>query len=307
VSVFRSVLLAGSENRWLRERATKYRFVRRAVSRFMPGETFQEALEASRALGVGTVLTQLGENLASLEEAKEVARHYLTVLEKVHESKLDVEISVKPTQLGLDFSLDACFENLRTLLEQARTLGNWVWVDMESTAYTDATLEIFRRARATFPNTGLCLQSYLYRTAADLETLLPLGGGIRLVKGAYREPPEKAFPEKKDVDENYFRLAQRLLSKETRDRGVRAIFGTHDPILVRRIEEHAKSLGLPPGALEFQMLFGIRRQEQLRVVNEGHRFRVLISYGAAWYPWYMRRLAERPANVLFVLRSLWAR
>jgi proline dehydrogenase len=307
VSILRSVLLAGSENRWLRERATKYRFVRRAVSRFMPGETFEEALEASRALGVGTVLTQLGENLASLDEAKEVARHYLTVLEKVHESKVDVEISVKPTQLGLDFSPEACFENLRTLLERARALGNWVWVDMESTAYTDATLDIFRRARAAFPNTGLCVQSYLYRTAADLETLLPLGAGIRLVKGAYREPPEKAFPEKKDVDENYFRLAQRLLSKESRDRGVRAIFGTHDPILIGRIEEHAKSLGLPPGALEFQMLYGIRRQEQLRVVKEGHRFRVLISYGAAWYPWYMRRLAERPANVLFVLRSLWAR
>ncbi len=263
MSILRSVLLAGSENRWLRERATKYRFVRRAVSRFMPGETFEEALEASHALGVGTVLTQLGENLASLEEAKEVARHYLTVLEKVHESKLDVEISVKPTQLGLDFSPEACFENLRTILERARALGNWVWVD--------------------------------------------IGGGIRLVKGAYREPPEKAFPEKKDVDENYFRLAQRLLSKEARDRGVRAIFGTHDPILIGRIEEHAKSLGLPPGALEFQMLYGIRRQEQLRVVKEGHRFRVLISYGAAWYPWYMRRLAERPANVLFVLRSLWAR
>jgi proline dehydrogenase len=307
VSAFRSILLAGSENRWLRERATKYRFVRRAVSRFMPGETFDEALEASRALCVGTVLTQLGENLSSLEEAKEVTRHYQTVLEKVHESKLDVEISVKPTQLGLDFSPEACFENLHTLLERARALGNWVWVDMESAAYTDATLDIFRRARSAFPNTGLCLQSYLYRTAADLETLLPLGAGIRLVKGAYREPPEKAFPEKKDVDENYFRLAQRLLSQEARAKGVRAIFGTHDPVLIRRIEDHGKTLGLPPDALEFQMLYGIRRQEQLRVVEARHRFRVLVSYGAAWYPWYMRRLAERPANVLFVLRSLWAR
>jgi len=273
----------------------------------MPGETFEEALEASRALGLGTVLTQLGENLRSVEESKQVTRHYITVLERVHESKLDVEISVKLTQLGLDFSREACAENLHTLMERAKTLVNWVWIDMESTAYTDATLDIFRRARSAFANTGLCVQSYLYRTAADVETLIPLGAGIRLVKGAYREPPEKAFPHKKDVDENYFRLAERLLSQEARARGVRAIFGTHDPILIRRIEEHARSAGLSPDALEFQMLYGIRRQEQLRVVEAGHRFRVLISYGAAWFPWYMRRLAERPANVLFVLRSLFAR
>jgi len=307
MSVLRSILLAGSENRWLRERATKYGFVRRAVSRFMPGETFEEALEASWALGVGTVLTQLGENLRSVEESKAVTEHYLTVLQKVHESKLDVEISVKPTQLGLDFSRDVCAENLKTLLERARALGNWVWVDMESTAYTDATLEIFRSARAAFPNAGLCVQSYLYRTAADIETLISLGSGIRLVKGAYREPPDKAFPEKKDVDENYFRLAQRLLSQEARDKGVRPIFGTHDPILVRRIEEHARAAGLAPSAVEFQMLYGIRRQEQLRVAAAGYRFRVLISYGGAWFPWYMRRLAERPANVLFVMKSLFAR
>ena len=307
MSVLRSILLAGSENRWLRERATKYGFVRRAVSRFMPGETFEEALEASWALGVGTVLTQLGENLRSVEESKAVTEHYLTALQKVHESKLDVEISVKPTQLGLDFSRDACAENLKTLLERARSLGNWVWVDMESSAYTEATLEIFRSARAAFPNAGLCVQSYLYRTAADIETLISLGSGIRLVKGAYREPPDKAFPEKKDVDENYFRLAQGLLSQEARDKGVRAIFGTHDPILVSRIEEHARAAGLAPSAVEFQMLYGIRRQEQLRVAAAGHRFRVLISYGGAWFPWYMRRLAERPANVLFVLKSLVAR
>jgi proline dehydrogenase len=175
---------------------------------------------------------------------------------------------------------------------------------MESTAYTDVTLDIYRRARALFPNTGLCVQAYLYRTATDLEPLLALGSGVRLVKGAYREPPEKAFPKKADVDENFFRLAERLLSPEARAKGVRAIFGTHDPVVIRRIEGLARAESLLPEALEFQMLYGIRRQEQLRLAAAGYRFRVLISYGAAWFPWYMRRLAERPANVLFVVKSL---
>jgi hypothetical protein len=148
---------------------------------------------------------------------------------------------------------------------------------------------------------------WLPETAADLKTLLPLGGGLRLVKGAYREPPDKEFPKKSDVDENYFKLAGELLSPETRAKGVRAIFGTHDPALIARIEERGRSLGLPPEALEFQMLYGIRRQEQERLAKAGHVFRVLISYGDAWFPWYMRRLAERPANVLFVARNLFTR
>jgi proline dehydrogenase len=336
MSLLRNVLLAASENRWLRERAVRFPFVRRAVSRFMPGETFEEALAASRALGVGTVLTRLGENLRNASEAADVARHYREVLDRVGQrasrgdrpekvagtgptdlhpqqsrpapaavQNLDVEISVKLTQLGLDFSREECEGHLHELARHARELGNWVWVDMESTAYTEVTLEVFRRLRAAFPNTGLCVQSYLYRTAEDVESLIGLGAGIRLVKGAYREPPDKAFPKKEDVDENYFRLAERLLSAEAREKGVRAIFGTHDPALIRRIEAHGRSLALAPGALEFQMLYGIGRSEQLRLAAAGYRFRVLISYGEAWFPWYMRRLAERPANVLFVLKSLF--
>jgi len=307
LNVVRAVLLKGSESRWLRERGTKYGFVRRAVSRFMPGETLDDALAASRELGVGTVLTHLGENLNSADEALEVTRHYLDALERVRASGLDIEISVKLTQLGLDYSRELCNKNLQTLAERAASHGRWLWVDIESTAYTDATLEVYRAARARFPNVGLCLQAYLYRTAADLASLIAIGSGIRLVKGAYREPPDKAFPKKEDVDENYFRLAQTLLAPETRAKNVRAIFGTHDPLLIRRIEELGKSAGLSPKDVEFQMLYGIRRQEQLRLAAQGYRFRVLISYGAAWFPWYMRRLAERPANVLFVLKNLFAR
>lgn len=307
MGIVRSALLAGSESRWLRERAPRYGFVRSAVSRFMPGETVDAALEATRKLGVGTVLTQLGENVTDLEQARGVARHYQDVLERIRQSGLDVEISVKLTQLGLDLSREECEKNLLTLIERVRVLSRWIWIDIESTAYTDRTLDIYRRMLAAYPRVGVCIQAYLYRTAADLKTLLPLGGGLRLVKGAYREPPDKAFPKKSDVDENYFKLAGELLSPETRAKGVRAIFGTHDPVLIARIEERGRSLGLPPEALEFQMLYGIRRQEQERLAKAGHVFRVLISYGDAWFPWYMRRLAERPANVLFVARNLFTR
>lgn len=305
MSILRNLFLAASESRWMRERAVKLPFVRRAVSKFMPGETVDEALAASRALGVGTVLTRLGENLNSAEEADGVARHYLEVLDRVAAEKLDVEISVKLTQLGLDFSREECERHLRELAGRARGYGNWVWVDMESTAYTDVTLDVYRSLRGAFPNTGLCVQAYLYRTAADVESLVALGSGIRLVKGAYKEPPDKAFPKKEDVDENFFRLAERLLSDDSRARGVRAIFGTHDPVLIRRIEELGRSRALAPKEVEFQMLYGIRRSEQLRLIAAGYRFRVLISYGEAWFAWYMRRLAERPANVLFVLRNLF--
>jgi proline dehydrogenase len=279
MSILRSAFLAGSESRWLRQHATRHKFVRSAVLRFMPGETVEAALEATRALGVGTVLTQLGENVSDLEQARGVARHYLDVLERVRQSGL----------------------------ERVRALSRWIWIDIESTAYTDRTLDMYRRMVAAYPRVGVCIQAYLYRTAEDLKTLLPLGAGLRLVKGAYREPPDKAFPKKSDVDENYFRLAQQLLSADARAKGVRAIFGTHDPILIGRIEELGRSSGLSPEDLEFQMLYGIRRQEQERLAKAGHKFRVLISYGDAWFPWYMRRLAERPANVLFVVKSLVAR
>jgi proline dehydrogenase len=305
MSLLKSVFLSASESRWLRERAVRYPFVRRAVSRFMPGERADDALSAARALGVGTVLTRLGENLVSASEAERVTKHYLDVLDRVHAEGLDVEISVKLTQLGLDFSLEQCEAYLHALAEHARAQNNWVWVDMESTAYTDVTLEIYRRLRARFGNTGVCVQSYLYRTSADVESLIALGSGIRLVKGAYREPPEKAYPKKADVDASYFRLAERLLSADAKEKRVRAIFGTHDPDLIRRIEGLARSGGLAPKELEFQMLYGIGRSEQVRVAAAGYRFRVLISYGEAWFAWYMRRLAERPANVLFVLKSLF--
>ena len=308
MGLMRSAFLAASQSRWLSERAPKYGFVRRAVARFMPGEDLQAALAASRALQplrIGAVLTCLGENLEDPREAQQVTRHYLDVLDGAHRASIDAEISVKLTQLGLDFSQPECERGLDTLIARAQSLGTWVWVDMESTAYTDATLAIYRRARARHPNVGVCVQAYLRRTERDLADLIALGAGVRLVKGAYREPPDRAFPKKRDVDANYDLLAGRLLAPEARRAGVRAIFGTHDRALIGRIEEAGRAAGLAPEDLEFQLLYGIQRQEQVRLAVAGHRVRVLISYGDAWFAWYMRRLAERPANVLFVLRNLF--
>jgi proline dehydrogenase len=309
MTVMRKVLLAGSRSAWLRERAMRYPFVRRSVSRFMPGETLDEALAAARALqqglGVGTIITRLGENLASGSEAEAVTRHYLGALDRIHEGGFDVQISVKPTQIGLDLDADLSFHHLRTLVERARAGGNMVWIDMESTPYVDPTLALFRRVRAAFRDVGICLQAYLYRTRADLEGLLPLGPSIRLVKGAYAEPASLAYPRKADVDDNFFELAGLVLGDPALAAGARLAIGTHDTALIARLQRVIRERNVPREAYEFEMLFGIQRGAQARLKDGGWPLRVLISYGEYWFPWYMRRLAERPANVLFVARNLF--
>jgi proline dehydrogenase len=307
MGLMRRLLLAGSQSRWLRERAMTKAFVRRAVSRFMPGEKIDDALAAAAAvhpLGIRSVLTRLGENVTDWSEADAVARHYHEVLERVP-AGAEAEISIKLTQLGLDLDKERCYAHVRELAEQAQKRGNFVWIDMEQSSYTDVTLEILRRARAERPNVGVCVQSYLYRTEKDVTALLPTGTGVRLVKGAYAEPPDVAFPKKADVDANYLKLAHLLLGDEARRHGVRAVFGTHDGKIIRALEAHVQKNGTSsPAPLEFHLLYGIRRPEQERLARGGHRVSVLISYGSYWFPWYMRRLAERPANVLFVAKSL---
>ena len=309
MSVMRSVLLAGSESRWLRRQAPRLKFVRKAVTRFMPGELVEDALAAADSLrrqGITSVLTQLGENVSDAIEAARVNQQYVDVLAKVKARGLDCQISVKLTQLGLDVDEGRCYANLRTLAEQAAASGSAVWIDMEQHAYVDRTLALYRRAVAEFSNVGVCLQAYLYRTAADLASLVPLGGGIRLVKGAYREPPDLAFPRKGDVDANFLGLAEELIAPAARARGLRAVFGTHDRRIIHAIQAHAGATGVPRDAFEFDLLFGIQRDEQKRLARDGYRIRVLVSYGEYWFPWYMRRLAERPANVLFVARSMFS-
>lgn len=307
MGLLRSGLLAGSRSVWLREKAVKLGFVRRAVSRFMPGETLDDALDAARTLAskkMAVVLTCLGENITEATEADAVAKHYLDAMEAARVAGLDVEISVKLTQLGLDFDADRTLVHVDRIAARAAELNQRLWIDMEDSHYTDATLKLYRKLRRVRSNSGLCLQSYLRRTAADLESLIPLGPAIRLVKGAYMEPAEVAFPSKADVDESYFALAKRLFSAEARGAGAYAAFGTHDRDLIRRIEEEAVRAGAPRDAFEFELLFGIQTGEQARLAASGTRVRVLISYGSFWFPWYMRRLAERPANVLFVVKNL---
>ena len=308
MSLARKLLLAVSTNAWLRERATKTAFVRRSVSTFMPGERLEDAMAAAaeqQRRGIGTILTKLGENLTRVEEAEEVTRHYLEVLDKVKAAGLRVQISVKPTQLGLDLDKELCFNNIQRLVDRAAERENFVWIDMESSPYVDPTLDLFRRTRARSSRVGVALQAYLYRTAQDVESLIPLGAAIRMVKGAYLEPRSIAYPKKADVDENFYKLSCRLLAEDVRRAGGLLHIATHDPHLVDRLAAFIDQHKVPASAYEYAMLYGIQRGLQQRLVQAGRPLRVLIAYGEYWFPWYMRRLAERPANVWFVLKNVF--
>jgi proline dehydrogenase len=273
----------------------------------MPGERIDDALRAAaeqQPLGITTILTHLGENLTRAEEAEEVTRHYLDVLDRVAAAGLDAHISIKPTQLGLDFDRTLCERNLDRLLERAEARNNFVWIDMEGSPYVDPTLNLFRQARARTRRLGIALQAYLYRTAGDLDSLIPLGPAVRIVKGAYLEPPEIAYPKKADVDESFYRLCVRLMADDAQKAGSLVHIATHDEPLADRLSAYITHNKVPKSAYEFAMLYGIQRQQQLRLARDGQRLRVLISYGEYWFPWYMRRLAERPANVWFVAKNM---
>ena len=302
----RRVFLWAARNPWLRDRLPRMRFMRRAVRRFMPGETMESALDAAAPLqeaGIGTMYTKLGENLESLAEADAVADHYVAVLDAIKARGLNGEVSVKPTQLGLDLDEDRALAHLTRIAAHAAATGSYVWVDMEGSAYVDATIRLYERLRAVEPRTGLCVQAYLRRTAADLERLRPLDPAIRLVKGAYDEPAAIAYRDKRQVDASYLGLAVSFL-KEGRGRPIRLGLGTHDVALIEQIAAQVAPAGIGREGFEIEMLYGIRTGEQFRLAKAGYRVQVLIAYGEAWYPWYMRRLAERPANVTFAIRSL---
>jgi len=308
MALMRSMLLAASQNVWLREHAVTYPFVRRSVSRFMPGETLETALAAAQVLrqkNIGAVFTHLGENVSDRGEARNVTERCLELLERIRRSDLPVEVSLKLTQLGLDLSPDFCFDNLLRII-QSQPASATVWVDMEASRYVDATLDIYKRALKNHRNVGLCLQSYLRRTRKDLADLLPLRPAIRLVKGAYKEARDLVFRKKVHVDESYFALAQVMLRAQAAGECARAAFGTHDVTLIRRIADFASQQGYAKSSVEVQMLYGIQRAEQERLAREGYRSLVLVAYGSYWYPWFVRRLAERPANLWFMLRNVFA-
>jgi proline dehydrogenase len=275
----------------------------------MPGETVEEALAAAATLKpqrINTILTRLGEGVTRLDEAEKVTQHYLDTLDKVKAAGLDAQISVKPTQLGHDLDAAQAQRNLDRICEKAERLGNVpVWIDMENSPYVDPTITMFRTSRERYKGVGLAMQAYLYRTAKDLEALIPLGPAIRIVKGAYLEPPEIAYPKKSDVDQNFYTLCTRLLADDALKAGSLLHIATHDIALADRLGAFIDERKIQTSAYEYAMLYGIQRGQQQRLAQSGKRTRVLISYGEYWYPWYMRRLAERPANVTFVLKNLF--
>ena len=303
----RTLLLWMARSTWLRERIPRLPFARRAVRRFMPGEEPEAALtqaEAFREQHIGSLFTRLGENVVRAEDADATAAHYLDLLEAIAARGIPGELSVKLTQLGFDLDEASTLDHLGRLAGRAAQDGGLVWIDMEGSAYTERTVALYERLKAAHANTGICLQAYLRRTAADIQRLLPLAPAIRLVKGAYDEPVALAYRSRREVDANYAALAMAMLEARAAGRAIRIGIGTHDVALIEQLAVHAGALGLPRTALEVQMLYGIRLDAQRRLAAEGYVVRDLIAYGTAWYPWYMRRLAERPANVLFALRQI---
>ena len=275
----------------------------------MPGESLGAALAEAERLageGIGALLTCLGESVTEKSEAGEVCAHYLGVIREVAERRLDAQVSLKLTHLGLDFDPAGTAERLLRIARAVRERGSIVWIDMEQSRCVEPTLDLFKKIRAECDNVGVCLQSYLRRTPSDVDSLGPGASHIRLVKGAYHEPRGAAHPRKRDVDEAYLKLARRLLLDPSRDGAITGI-ATHDGRIIAKIVALAREMKMPGRTFEFEMLYGINPQQQRRLAREGHRVRVLISYGERWFAWYARRLAERPANVLFVLRSLFGR
>ncbi|HSH32652.1 MAG TPA: proline dehydrogenase family protein [Actinomycetota bacterium] len=297
----RKGLLWASENATLREHLPNFRFVRATVDRFMPGESAEDALAAAQrqfdADAIPVTFTRLGENVQELSQAADAAGDYLRMLDRIEELGLDAEISLKLTQLGFDLDPDVTATHLARLVDRSAELGRTCWIDMESTHYVAATVDLYERELSRSPHVGLCLQAYLRRTYEDIQRLLPAEPSIRLVKGAYREPKAVAFQSKGSIDESYLRLASHLVKGGAR----RVALGSHDTGLIARI---ATALGGHDG-FEVAMLYGIRTDEQRRLHAEGYPVRTLISYGPSWYPWFMRRIAEKPVeNSLLALRNL---
>ena len=273
----------------------------------MPGEHAEDALEAGAAIassGRGLIFTQLGEAISTTKEAVAVRDHYLWFFDQIRLRRLPAQVSVKPTQLGLDLSLAECGRNLETLAAKAESVGSALWLDMEDSSYVDRTLDLYVALKKLHPSTGLALQAYLRRTPDDLARLMSLKPVIRLVKGAYNEPSGKAFAKKGNTDRAYYDLATQMLDAARRDTCA-PVFGTHDLGLIARIVGQATASGVGKQKYQIHMLYGIRDSAQRHLVAEGHIVKTLVSYGSAWYRWYMRRLAERPANVLFVAKSLF--
>ena len=301
--ISRTVLLYLSQQHRLKDFFVKVPGFKQVTRRFIAGENIEDAIIAIKELnklGITATFDHLGESTTSRAEAEADVREYVHVLGRIQETGVDSNVSVKLTQLGLDIDEAYCLENTRRIVAEAHARGNFVRIDMEDTPKTDATLRIFKQLFHEFGNVGIVLQSYLYRTEKDLDEVLAMGARVRLCKGAYNEPAEVAFPEKADVDDNYIKLMQKLLKS-----GVYHGIATHDMRMIRATQEFAAREGIGKDQFEFQMLYGVRRDLMIQLAQEGFRVRTYVPYGEFWYPYFMRRLAERPANVWFVMKSLF--
>ena len=295
---------------WLSEQPSIFRFVRKnplarkLASRFVAGETIDEAITALRDLnsgGLSASLDLLGESVLHAEEANRACQTYLDILDRIHAAKANANVSVKLTQMGLDIDEQLCLRNMRAIIGRAKQYGSFVRIDMEQSTYTARTLQLFTDVLyPEFGNTvGVVLQSYLRRTAADVDAMIALGARVRLCKGAYKEPEDVAFPDKKDVDANYVTCMERLI-----ERGNYPGIATHDVKIIEHATAFVKKHTIPAARYEFQMLYGVRRDLQFRLHREGHNLRVYVPFGTHWYPYLMRRLAERPANIAFITTNI---
>ena len=303
--VARSTLLFLARQEGLKDFATRFRPFKRLTTRFVAGENIEEAVAAIReinATGATASFDHLNEGVKDVAATEGEVREYRRVLARIDETGIKSNVSIKLTQFGLDIDPELAYRNARAVVEEAARRGNFVRVDMEGSDVTQVTFDIFRRLRAEFDlNTvGIVVQAYLRRTERDVQDLLKIPARIRLCKGAYNEPPEVAFPDKADTDANYVRLMRVLLASGTYH-GI----ATHDPKMIDATIQFAQREGIPQSAFEFQMLYGVRRDLQVQLARDGYRMRVYVPYGKTWYPYFMRRLAERPANVWFVVKNLF--
>ena len=303
--VTRSALIYLSRQEGLKEFAAKFGLFKKLTTRFIAGENIEQAVVAIRDLnarGCSASFDHLNESVSSVAETEAEVREYLDVLARIEQTGIDSNVSIKLTQFGLEIDPELAYRNARGIVEDAARRGKFVRVDMEGSNVTQATIDVFKKLRAEFGlnDVGIVLQSYLHRTMDDARDLLKIPARIRICKGAYNEPAAVAYPDKKHVDDNYVQVMQLLLSSGTYH-GI----ATHDPKMIDATIDFAQREGIGKDAFEFQMLYGIRRDLQDQLAGDGYRMRVYVPYGKHWYPYFMRRLAERPANIWFVLKNLF--
>ncbi|HEX7589063.1 MAG TPA: proline dehydrogenase family protein [Anaerolineae bacterium] len=306
--ILRDTFLAMSTNSFVRRFVIAFPLSRLVSRRFVAGETLDEAIQVVKQLNAQNMqvtFDQLGESVSKESEAREAKDGYLRALDAIAANQVSSHVSVKLTQMGLDLSPDLCLDNMRQIIARAKAIGTFVRIDMEDSARTQATLNIFKTLREEFDNVGIVIQSYLYRSEADVQALLALGANVRLCKGAYKEPAEIAFPRKADVDENYKKLAAIFLGANGASNGAHLALATHDEKMIAWAKEYIAAHSVDNRRFEFQMLYGIRNDLQRKLASEGYTMRVYVPYGTHWYPYFMRRLAERPANVIFLVTNLF--